>query len=82
MIVFLELNGATLQVNDDDAVDRADSRRVLVALSPKSRKVVDEVMPAFNRHEGLVTQALTEDEQIDLAHAQRAILRTVEAIDL
>ena len=39
-------------------------------------------MPAFNRHEGLVTQALTEDEQVDLAHALRTILPTVEAIDL
>ena len=62
--------------------DRADGRRVLVGLSVKGRKVVDEIMPAFNRHEGLVTQALTEEEQIDLAHALRTILRTVEAIDL
>lgn len=62
--------------------DRADGRRVLVALSAAGRKVVDEIMPAFNRHERLVTQALTEEEQIELAHALRTILRTVEAIDL
>ena len=62
--------------------DRADGRRVLVGVSAKGRKVVDEIMPAFNRHERLVTQALTEQEQIELAHALRTILRTVEAIDL
>jgi len=62
--------------------DRADGRRVLVVISPRGRRAIDEIMPAFNRHEGLVTQALTEDEQVDLAHALRTILRTVEAIDL
>ena len=62
--------------------DRADGRRVLVGVPSRGRKVVHEIMPASNRHEGLVTQALTEDEQIDLAHALRTILRTVEAIDL
>lgn len=62
--------------------DSADGRRVLVALTAAGRRVVDEIMPAFNRHERLVTQALTEEEQIDLAHALRTILRTVEAIDL
>ena len=39
-------------------------------------------MPAFNRHESLVTQALTESEQDDLARSLRTILRTIEAIDL
>jgi hypothetical protein len=40
------------------------------------------VMPAFNRHESLVTQALTEPERDDLARFLRTILRTIEAIDL
>ena len=62
--------------------DRADGRRVLVTLTASGRKAVDEIMPAFNRHERLVTQALTEEEQIDLAQVLRTILRTVEAIDL
>ena len=39
-------------------------------------------MPAFNRHESLVTQALTATEQDDLARSLRTILRTIEAIDL
>jgi DNA-binding MarR family transcriptional regulator len=62
--------------------DRSDRRRVVVSLTAKGKRVVDEVMPAFNRHEALVTQALTDDEQDDLARALRTVLRTVEAIDL
>jgi DNA-binding MarR family transcriptional regulator len=62
--------------------DRADGRRVLVNLTPRGRRTVDAIMPAFNHHESLVTQALTDQEQEDLARALRVILRTVEAIDL
>jgi DNA-binding MarR family transcriptional regulator len=62
--------------------DRNDGRRVLVGVTPKGKKVVDEIMPSFNRHETKVTQALTEQEQADMAHYLRTILRTVEAIDL
>jgi MarR family transcriptional regulator, organic hydroperoxide resistance regulator len=62
--------------------DRLDGRRILVSLTSKGRTVVGDVMPAFNRHESLVTQALTETEQDDLARSLRAILRTIEAIDL
>ena len=54
----------------------------VVSVTPKGRKIVDEVMPAFNRHERLVTQALTDDELDDLARSLRVILRTVDAIDL
>ncbi len=62
--------------------DRLDGRRVLVSITPAGRRVVDEIMPRFNRHEALVTQALTPAEQIELARSLRAVLRTVEAIDL
>jgi DNA-binding MarR family transcriptional regulator len=62
--------------------DRADGRRVLVSLTARGRSVVGSVMPAFNRHESLVTQALTEAERDDLARSLRTILRTIEAIDL
>jgi len=62
--------------------DRADRRRVIVHLTPRGRHVIDEVMPSFNRHESLVTQALTDAEQDDLARALRTVLRTVQAIDL
>jgi len=62
--------------------DRDDKRKVLVSATAKGKKAVDEIMPAFNRHERMVAQALTETEQDDLARSLRAILRTVDAIDL
>jgi MarR family transcriptional regulator, organic hydroperoxide resistance regulator len=62
--------------------DRADGRRVTVSLTTKGRRVVNEIMPSFNRHEALVTQALTDAEQEELARSLRVVLRTVEAIDL
>jgi DNA-binding MarR family transcriptional regulator len=61
---------------------RKGGRRVVASLTAKGRKAVDEIMPAFNRHEAMVTQALTEDELVDLARSLRTILRTVDAIDL
>lgn len=62
--------------------DRHDGRRVLVSLTPKGRKVIDTIMPTFNHHESLVVQALTDSEQDQLAASLRAVLRTVDAIDL
>ena len=62
--------------------DSADGRRVMVSCTPKGRRAVDDIMPAFNRHEALVTQALTDDEKLDMARLLRVVLRTVEAIDL
>ena len=62
--------------------DRVDGRRVMASCTAKGRKAVDEIMPAFNRHEALVTQALTEDELVDMARYLRVVLRTVDAIDL
>ncbi len=62
--------------------DRVDGRRVMVSCTAKGKKAVDEIMPAFNRHEALVTQALTDDELVDMARYLRVVLRTVDAIDL
>ena len=62
--------------------DRLDGRRVMVSLTAKGRRVVAGIMPSFNRHEALVTQALTDSELVDLARSLRVILRTVDAIDL
>jgi DNA-binding MarR family transcriptional regulator len=62
--------------------DRSDGRRVMVSVTAKGRKVVDDIMPKFNRHEALVTQALNDDELDDLARFLRVVLRTVDAIDL
>jgi len=62
--------------------DRVDGRRVMVSITPKGRKVVDDIMPKFNRHEALVTQALDDGELDDMARFLRVVLRTVDAIDL
>lgn len=62
--------------------DSADGRRVMVTCTAKGRRAVDDIMPAFNRHEALVTQALTDEEKTDMARLLRVVLRTVEAIDL
>lgn len=62
--------------------DRADRRRVVACLTPGGRRVIDQVMPKFNRHESLVTQALTDAERDALALSLRIVMRTVEAIDL
>ena len=62
--------------------DRVDGRRVMVSITAQGRRAVDEIMPAFNKHEALVTQALTEQELDDMARFLRAVLRTVDAIDL
>ena len=59
----------------------ADRRRVEVALTPAGTKVVNEVMPAFNREESLVTGDLTEDETATLASLLRRVLRTAEDLD-
>ncbi|MFM8311140.1 MAG: MarR family winged helix-turn-helix transcriptional regulator, partial [Ilumatobacteraceae bacterium] len=64
------------------SADSTDGRRVIVSLTPAGRRAVNDIMPSFNRHEGLVTQALTDDENDDLARGLRVILRTVDALDL
>lgn len=58
-----------------------DRRRVLVAATDEGRAVIERVMPAFNRHEALVTQDLDEAEAEGLAAGLRRVLRTVEALD-
>ncbi len=58
-----------------------DGRRVVVGISAAGRRAIDEVMPAFNRHEALVTRDLDDDEAAALARGLRRVLRTVEALD-
>lgn len=58
-----------------------DRRRVLVAATDEGRAVIERVMPAFNRHEALVTQDLDDTEADALAAGLRQVLRTVEALD-
>lgn len=58
-----------------------DRRRVVVTATPAGAKVVDEIMPALNQHEALVSMSLDEQERHGLATALRKILRTVERLD-
>ena len=58
-----------------------DRRRVEVVLTATGTKVVDEVMPALNREEALVTGGLTDDEMATLARLLRKVLRTTEDLD-
>ncbi len=58
-----------------------DRRRVIVTATPAGTRVVDEIMPALNQHEALVTMSLDADERLGLAVALRKVLRTVEELD-
>jgi MarR family transcriptional regulator, organic hydroperoxide resistance regulator len=58
-----------------------DGRRIVVEPTRKGRKVIDTVMPAFNREEAAVTDNLSDAERERLAQSLRTILRTVEALD-
>lgn len=62
-------------------VHDTDRRRVVVAATPEGRRVIEVVMPSFNRHEALVTQDLDEEQADALAAGLRQVLRTVEEID-
>ncbi len=61
--------------------NESDRRRVLVTLTPEGRRVIDEVMPRFNRHEALVTRDLSPTERDEMASYLRRILRTLEEMD-
>jgi DNA-binding MarR family transcriptional regulator len=58
-----------------------DGRRVIVAATPAGREVIERIMPAFNRHEALVTRDLDADQTDALAAGLRQVLRTVEGLD-
>jgi DNA-binding MarR family transcriptional regulator len=58
-----------------------DGRRVIVAATPAGREVIERIMPAFNRHEALVTRDLDADHTDALAAGLRQVLRTVEGLD-
>ena len=60
---------------------RQDRRRVEVILTVSGAEVVEEVMPAFNRQEALVTGGLTDDEMATLARLLRKVLQTTEDLD-
>ena len=58
-----------------------DRRRVVVSATARGARTIDEVMPAFNTHEALVTSDLTAVQAAQLARGLRRVLRTVEQLD-
>ncbi len=61
---------------------RDDGRRVVVVLARKGKRVIDTVMPTFNKEEAAVTEQLSDAERKRLSASLRTILRTVEGLDL
>lgn len=72
----LERKGLALRREHD-----LDRRRVIVAATDAGGRVVDDIMPALNKHEALVSMSLDEEERRGLVVALRKVLRTVEALD-
>ena len=58
-----------------------DGRRTLVRTTESGHRVVDEIMPAFNKQEALVTRDLGDTEATLLAAYLRTLLRTVADLD-
>ena len=58
-----------------------DGRTVVVSLTPKGRRTVKRLYPAFNAQEAAVTSSLGPREQETLARMLRAIIHTVEKVD-
>ena len=55
-----------------------DGRRVIVSPTAKGRRTVDQIMPAFNHHEALVTADLSPTDRQELARLLRTVLRTLD----
>jgi DNA-binding MarR family transcriptional regulator len=75
VIGTLEKRGLLLRrVHPDDA------RRVLVALTPKGRKLMTTLFPIFNAAEARVTAALSNTEKTNLATSLRAVVAEVDEL--
>ncbi|MEX0846587.1 MAG: MarR family winged helix-turn-helix transcriptional regulator [Ilumatobacteraceae bacterium] len=59
----------------------SDGRRLVVKVTAKGRRAVDEIMPMFNKHEAMVTEGLTEQTRHELSRHLRTILRTLDVFD-
>ena len=56
---------------DGSPIMREVERRVLLSLTPKGRRLMDEVFPEFNAEEARLVSALDEGERADLARLCR-----------
>jgi DNA-binding MarR family transcriptional regulator len=59
-------------------VHPTDGRRVLVKPTAAGRRVVDQIMPAFNEHEAWVTADLTDRDRRELARLLRTVLARLD----
>ena len=79
------LTGVLNTLQDKGYAERSphptDGRRMIVRTTGSGRRVVDEIMPAFNKQEALVTRDLSDDEATRLAASLRTLLRTVADLD-
>jgi len=58
-----------------------DGRTVFVTLTPKGRRTVKRLFPAFNAQEAAVMALLAPREQESLARMLRSVIHTVEKAD-
>ena len=58
-----------------------DGRTVFVTLTPKGRRTVKRLFPAFNAQEASMISLLTPREQESLARMLRSVIHTVEEAD-
>lgn len=58
-----------------------DGRLVLVELTPKGRKLMEQLFPRFNEHEAQLVATLTASEQHSAAEALRKITSRIEALE-
>ena len=58
-----------------------DKRLVLVSLTPKGRKLMEQLFPIFNQHEAEVAGSLSVKEQQAAAEALRKMTSRLEALE-
>ena len=58
-----------------------DGRRVLLSLTPRARKLMDDLFPQFNTQEAQAVAALSADELETFTGALRKIVQHLEAAD-
>lgn len=71
----LEKRGLLLRRTHPD-----DARRVLVALTPKGRKLMNTLFPIFNAAEARVTASLSTSDKTQLATSLRAVVAEVDEL--
>ena len=58
-----------------------DRRRVSIGLTKAGQRLIEQVFPAFNRHETIAVNALSASEQRELARLLRLVLRGIGDVD-